>query len=524
MCGVVGCFSWKNGVLPHIDLVRAAARTLMHRGPDSEGVVESSQGFIAAHRRLAIVDLRHLADQPFTHSCHKGRILSGINGEIYNYKDLKAGLDESRFVSGSDCEVLPVGYIQAGIEYFEKLEGMYAGFLFDENKRVGYLFRDDRGKKPLFYLQQDNSLIFASEIKAFNPLLQTLPPVDSDGLGFFVRLEYIPAPYTLYQGVRKLKPGEVLRIDITTGEVKSLGLICGKKVRTQVACNRPLLSEVFSSAVSKRLLSDAPVGCLLSGGLDSGLIAATLAHRFDVKLNCYTLASDELFIDNIDAKRTAAKLDLPLTEVEIPRHESLKDYWIDYLAHLDQPDTNLANLGLSLLAQVAAHDGIKVLISGDGADELFLGYEHYLYQARYYPHHLLPGGAYPLSEYIGRNNWMKTYLSNSFSLSPIKEADFDYCSFDATGFSRIRAEATWDWRLWVPEQCNMRSDLNGMRHSVEIRCPFQDAQIEAFAASTPLVSHWVGNGRLRPKAKLRQLARTFFRNSMIEGKQDLGGL
>lgn len=356
MCGISGLFS-----VVRLDPAKEQAglermqRSLRHRGPDGSGIKVFGHAALV-HNRLAIIDL-HTGEQPLMNQA--GDICIVFNGEIYNYREMRAHYPDYPFRTQSDTEVIVAAYERDGIAGFGKLRGMYAFSLWDMRRQTGLLVRDPVGIKPLFYSQHDGRFLFGSEAKAILAQNHTAR-LDTESLHHLMNFRYVVGNSSLFQGVQQVPPGTV----ISWHEGKS------RRIKIEQA-QLPLsleLSEVMQLAVERHLVADVPVGCYLSGGIDSAIVARLASAR--TQLSTFTLNVGDDPDESRNAAETARWLKIPnhqqafQLEDPIALHRSL--IW-----HLETPKVNA--LQSAMLAKfVAGH--VKVALSGLGGDELFYGY------------------------------------------------------------------------------------------------------------------------------------------------------
>lgn len=379
MCGIYGYTSFRERIEPEI--LRRMGRALTHRGPDDEGEMIQNTPDLSVglgHKRLSIIDLSPAGRQPMSNE--KGTIWITLNGEIYNFKELRKELKQAghRFKSRSDSEVLLHLYEEKGVGCLERLEGMFAFALWDSAEKSLFLARDRFGKKPLHYAVRDGGIVFASEIKALLEHPKVSREIDFQSMHKYLTYEYVPAPASIFRSIKKLEPGHYLLCrggQIRTHAYWSIPLTDSPAPGASVAQCEEELDELLDQAVRARLVSDVPVGLFLSGGVDSGLVAA-LAARAGPQLECFTVGFDEPSFD--ESGRAAA----------IARHLGVKHHIQKFHARemlrlvpklpsiLDEPLADPSILPLYLLSQFAA-EKVKVVLSGDGGDELFAGYPTY---------------------------------------------------------------------------------------------------------------------------------------------------
>jgi len=383
MCGVAGAFGQPDGG----QLVKAMAERIAHRGPDAVGVREligegAGEGQILhlAHRRLSIIDLSTAADQPFV----KDGLHLSYNGEVYNFRDLRRELEASgvRFVTSSDTEVVLEAWRAWGPQSLPKLRGMFAFALYDERAGDLVLARDPLGIKPLYVMPRGDGILFASELKAIvtaaGPELRVRPEALVASMLYY----FVPDELTSVTGVQKLPPGSWARWGRsgTTGPQRYWDPV--ERARTAMAGPPADLAQVVEESVAAHLVADVPVASFLSGGLDSSLITA-IAARSDPGIEAWTItfrAQDQRLEampdDAAYARRMADHLGIKLHEIEIaPDVVDLLPRMVDVL---DEPIGDPAAINTVLMCQAAREAGVKVLLSGMGADELFGGYRKHL--------------------------------------------------------------------------------------------------------------------------------------------------
>jgi asparagine synthase (glutamine-hydrolysing) len=383
MCGLVG-FSGKADAA-HL---RAALRTIEHRGPDDSGVFEStSRGVALGHARLSIIDLSPLGHQPMS-SCD-GQVVIAFNGEIFNYRELRQQLQATgyQFRGHSDTEVLLNLYMAYGEGLLPMLNGMFAFAIWDASRGAMLLARDDMGVKPLYYATADRSVFFASELKALLAFPQVPRTLDPAAIRDHLTYLWAPAPRTLLSGVRKLEPGHAMRLRSGAIERHWRWAEHPAMQPTRPRSAAQAVEEVRAAverAVTRQMVADVPVGAFLSGGLDSSAVVA-FARKAQpgAALQCFTIAMDAqaqrvegLVSDLPYAREVARHLGVELHEVHaLP---SLADELPRMVWHLDEPQADPAPLNVLAISRLARESGIKVLLSGAGGDDIFTGYRrHY---------------------------------------------------------------------------------------------------------------------------------------------------
>ncbi len=376
MCGIAGSTASQRGVL------ETMRRRLAHRGPDDDGLWQEEEGKIGfAHTRLAVIDLSTAAAQPMVSDC--GRYVLVYNGEIYNYRELRAELEAEgeSFRSQSDTEVLLRLLRRDGADAVGRLVGMFAFALWDREGRCLWLCRDRLGIKPLYYGEADGIFLFGSELKALRAKQGWQPRIDRDALAAFTKFNYVPTPYSIYAGIRKLEPATLLCY--TPGDTPKLSRYwdmagVAAQPRRDITDEEAVreAERLLTDAVSRRMVSDVPLGALLSGGIDSATVVALMQRSSDRPVRTFTIGFKEGGFDEAaHARAVAEHLGTEHTEVAMsPEHARniiprLADWY-------DEPFADSSALPTRLVSELAQRD-VTVALSGDGGDETFLGYNRY---------------------------------------------------------------------------------------------------------------------------------------------------
>ncbi len=377
MCGIAGQFNFQRGEPVERETIVRMARSIAHRGPDDEGF------FIAGpvglgFRRLSIIDLA-CGHQPMSDAEETVWII--FNGEIYNYKELQGELQSKghQFRTNSDTEVIIHGYKEWGTDVFNHLNGMFGLAIWDVRKQRLVVARDAMGIKPVYYRLADGRLTFGSEIRAVLAADDTAPQVDASAVNLFLRFRYTPSPYTIFEGVRKLAPGTLLIVE--KGKCREerwynfvpTPFARPKKDKEAVA----ELLDLYKHAVQRHLLSDVPVGILLSGGVDSGLLLALMNEHGD-SWPAYTVGYGKSFADDelFDAAETASLLGARHVTVMLDQGEFERSL-PKIVECLEEPIATSSIVPMYFVSQRARQD-VKVALIGQGPDELFGGYKRHL--------------------------------------------------------------------------------------------------------------------------------------------------
>ena len=370
MCGIVGTVD--------LELPCSVVEQLCHRGPDGQGIEQiriNHHSIFLAHTRLAILDLSPAGQQPMR--SRNGRWLVSFNGEIYNHLELRKELP-GPFRGHSDTETLVEFLAEHGIEKtLPRLNGMFAFAALDTRERKLYLARDPFGVKPIYYVHQKEGLTFASEVRALRAL-GVDDGIDPEGLKCFLALRYVPSPHTLWRKIRRLPPGHLLCFDLDKGSIRLSRYIEPVKERFHgtIEDAADAYREQLSAAVRRQLLSDVPVGVLLSGGIDSALVAA-MAKDNGYEPPCFTVGFGqghrECEID--DAAHTARTLGLPFHSIEVAP-DALRQSLPSIVHSVEEPLGTTSVMPMWYLVR-RARDDVTVVLTGQGSDEPWGGYFRY---------------------------------------------------------------------------------------------------------------------------------------------------
>lgn len=365
MCGICG-FNWSDA--PLLESMKAR---LVHRGPDDHGSYVA-EGISLGHRRLSIVDLSEAGRQPLSNE--DGTVWVTFNGEIYNHLELRERLEKRghRFRTRTDTESIVHAYEEYGLDFASHLTGMFALAIWDVRRRRLVLARDRLGLKPLYYSLQDGRLRFASEIKALlaDP---TLPrALNRQGLFDLLGYEFVPAPATLFEGIRKLLPGCLLSLEADgRARLTRYWSLEPKEIEP----SEEALIEVLESSCAAHTMSDVPIGAFLSGGVDSSTIVSFLSRSLPSGLQTFALGYRESSYSEFEyARRVAEHFHTRHTELLVRPVDAAaieRSVW-----HLDEPTTDPSNLPFMLIC-AEARRYVKVCLSGDGGDELLMGYDRF---------------------------------------------------------------------------------------------------------------------------------------------------
>ncbi|MDI6687933.1 MAG: asparagine synthase (glutamine-hydrolyzing), partial [Desulfobacterales bacterium] len=400
MCGICGKLS-TNGNRIDEDLLRKMTSILSHRGPDDNGIYLSSkretplydlsdpQGRQGSkvevglgHRRLSIIDLSKAGRQPMSNE--DKTIWMVFNGEIYNFMSLRTELENKGhyFSSQTDCEVIIHLYEEEGIEGVKRLAGMFAFAIWDEKSRLLFLCRDRLGIKPLVYYSSINSLVFASEIKGILQDPDVPREMDWDALGLYLTSNYISAPYTVFKGVKKLRPGHILIFSKGKIEEREYWNI-NSDIRIETdgkedfATLKNRLFEVMENSVRMRMIADVPLGAFLSGGIDSSIVVGLMSRNSSLPVKTYSIGYKDMsmFDETKYAREVSAFHNTEHHEFKLGAKDII-DAIPEVLESFDEPFADSSAIPTFVVSRETSND-VKVALSGDGGDELFAGYRMY---------------------------------------------------------------------------------------------------------------------------------------------------
>ncbi|MDP1537308.1 MAG: asparagine synthase (glutamine-hydrolyzing), partial [Burkholderiales bacterium] len=389
MCGMAGFIGFDRGACGRTPRIAAErmANTLTHRGPDDSGVwVDEAEGVALAHRRLSVLDLSPAGHQPMLSA--SGRFVMVFNGEIYNHLELREELAGQNWRGHSDTETLLACFDAWGIEAtLKKTVGMFALALWDRETRTLSLARDRLGEKPLYYGWQDETFLFGSELKALKAHPAFRAEIDRDALTLFLRHNAIPAPYSIYRGIRKLPPGTFLTLHAGQKDARPVAYWSARAV-AEAGQRNPFrrseqdaadeLEHLLRQSIAGQMLADVPLGAFLSGGIDSTTVVALMQVLSSRPVKTFTIGFSEAGYNEAEhAHAVARHLGCEHTELYVTPRDAM-----DVIPHLasiyDEPFADSSQIPTVLVSRLARQH-VTVSLSGDGGDELFGGYNRYFW-------------------------------------------------------------------------------------------------------------------------------------------------
>ena len=554
MCGITGLISFEKF---NSKLLEQMTEAITHRGPDDFGIkFFKNKDFYAGfgQRRLSILDLSLTGHQPMSNLTED--IWITFNGEIYNYLELKTELLELgyRFKSKTDTEIIIYGYQEFGIDFFKKMNGMFAFCIFDKRKSEFILVRDRLGQKPLHFYFSKKKFAFSSELKSLIKLPFISKNIDLKNLSRYFSFEYVPAPYSIFEDVFKLEPGHFLKIKVKNSEL----MLSKKKYwdidfkKREVASNQEDAGKdiirLLKKSIDRRLMSDVPLGVFLSGGIDSAGIVALLSEIMDPrKIKTFTIGFDEKSFNESNYAAKISRIFKTDHHQQILSLEKMLGIIPEIFEKLDEPFADASIIPTYLLSKFTKKY-VTVALGGDGGDELFAGYDPFLatYWSKYYekiPYQIHKNIIKPLvdklpvsSKNMSLDFKMKHFLKGVYN-SPIIRNQIWLGAFNQsehkklfsadvnekiTGFDSydiLKKDLAYtnfrdDFDLithhyqknYLSDDILVKVDRASMMNSLEVRAPFLDVDLVEYANSLP------------SNYKIRRTVRKYILKKSLEGK------
>lgn len=536
MCGITGVIVFKNQEKTLIDKIPKALEKLNLRGPDFQKHVSLAENISFGHARLSIIDVSDAANQPM--SAFNDRYTIVFNGEIFNYLAIKKELIAlgASFETNSDTEVLLKSYHFFGVKCLEKLNGFYAFAIYDKKEETVFLARDKMGIKPLLYRKTEHSFIFGSEMKALMAF-EFEKKLDFNSLHEYFQYNYIPYPNTVFEDVKKLEPGHYILLN-KTGKLETKQFYTipktapGKYKMNDYQKAQNKLKHLLEESVQRRLVSDVPLGTFLSGGIDSSVITA-IASKHIKNLNTFSVGfADNPYFDETEYAHLVAKKHHTNHTVFSLTNKDLFDNLNSILDYIDEPFADSSAIPVYILSKMTGQK-VSVSLSGDGADEMFGGYNKHFAEYKTRQKSLLNAGVsalHPLWKMMPKSRNSK--FSNLFrQLDRFAEGyklnDADryrrWCAFSTPSYSKNLLKQNPSTKILnqrkqlVNSFFSANGDLNeslyadmhqvlvndmltkvdsmSMANSLEVRTPFLDENVVDFAFSIPPEFKVNKNGR-----------------------------
>ena len=523
MCGIAGKIDFSGAVVPESVILRMCA-PVVHRGPDAGGT-HSAPYVGLGERRLSIIDLQERANPPLTNEDETIWIV--FNGEIYNFRDLRATLAKEghRFRTQGDTEVILHLYEKHGVRCVEHLRGMFAFGIWDSKKRLFFGARDRLGKKPFVYRKTPQAFLFGSSINVVRADSETSSSPNYDAIDSYLTHQYVPSPLTAFSGISKLPPAHYLLCD-TSGNLTIERYWSPRSERQTPASEQEIETELvrlLRESVRLRLTSDVPLGLFLSGGIDSGTIAALMAAESSAAVKSFSIGFEDQGFDELPfARLVAARYGLEHHEITVK--PSAADILPLLVEHYNEPFADSSAIPTYYVSR-AARAHITVALSGDGGDENFLGYDHYRDTERWRKADFIPytirrqvanvmrGGLerfpYGNAEAKMLRGWRMfgSLLPDRYALqtSILKDEEKRAAytphfrsllnghngSAHLTDLPWDESMDDWDWmarhdqHYYLPDCLMVKTDVASMANSLEVRSPFLDHHLVEFAATIP---------------------------------------
>ncbi len=518
MCGICGVYNAQSNEPVSQQLIEHMTRLISHRGPDDDGAyLDGAVGLGFA--RLSIIDLSG-GHQPMSNET--GDVWIVFNGEIWNYKALRNELLEKghQFRTNSDTETIIHAYEEYGVGCVARLHGMFGFAIWDGPRKRLLLARDRAGKKPLYYTYVDGDIIFASEIKSLLCHPRVKRQADPQALADFLSVRYVPGPATLFANIYKVQPGHWLLCENgTLREECYWDFTFGKTEHRPIEEYIRGIRQHVHRAVEERMMADVPLGALLSGGVDSSIVVGTMSQLTSQPVKTFAVGFDVPEYSELPFARLVAEHFGTEHHELVVKFSDLSDYWPLLTWHRDEPVSEPTDLGVYLISKLARQH-VKVVLSGEGGDELFAGYPKYVvdWMANYY--HLLPAAIRdlvitPLLDSLPYSMRKVKFAARSLSQpapqrwmnwfgvfnGQLKE-DLLSASIKASiDLDSSRAFRRWleknpqrdnlssmlylDTKIWLPDNLLMKGDKMTMAASLEARVPLLDYKLIEYAASIP---------------------------------------
>lgn len=573
MCGIAGYFNKKNiSKYENTNLAKKIISTIKHRGPDHEGILYlKNHGVTLLHQRLAIIDLSIDANQPM--ESNSGRYVITYNGEIYNYLQLKKELIRQghNFKTSSDTEVLLTSIDHWGLDNaLNKFIGMFAFAIYDKKVMELTLVRDRFGEKPIYYSNVNDNLIFGSELKALKAHPAWEGVIDQNALNLYLKYSYVPSPKSIYKNVKKVSPGTYIKFIISENTCKEIlqkkWYSTREKSKKFTGTYEDALTyteDLINKSINYQKISDVPLGVFLSGGIDSTLVTSLMQKNDNSKIKTFTLGYKDKNYDESDyAKKIAKHLGTDHTDW-IVGEEEIINHIPNLPTYYDEPFADSSQMPTYLVSKLA-QESVKVSLTGDGGDELFGGYNRYIFapkilKLKKYPtifrkfisnlishgstrqwdnlskvinkflppkfqFTMLPEKLYKFRDLLDLNDEYEVYdnlVSTWKKITPslVKKTDNSNeqnlaSNFYKSGFSFEERMMHMDLNTYLVDDILVKVDRAAMSNSLETRVPFLNNELVNFALTLPLSMKIDKSGK--SKILLRDILKKYVPQKMTE--------
>jgi len=571
MCGIAGYFEKKNiSKTQNNNIAKNIITKLDHRGPDHEGILFlENHGVTFLHRRLAIIDLSADANQPMT--SNSNRYIITYNGEIYNYLQLKEELIQQghNFKTSSDTEILLTSIDHWGLDIaLNKFVGMFAFAIYDKKLKEVILVRDRFGEKPIYYSNLNDNLIFGSELKALKAHPAWVGKIDKDSLNMYLKYSYVPSPKSIYKDVYKVNPGSYIKFKTDNNQCKEILKKKWYNTQSTIEPFKGTYSEalerteiLINKSINYQKISDVPVGVFLSGGIDSTLITTLMQKNDTAKVKTFTLGyNNQAYDESIFSKKISDHLGTDHTDWILSENEV-----IDYIPNMpkiyDEPFADSSQVPTYLVSKLAKQK-VKVSLTGDGGDELFGGYNRYIYAPNIIEYQKYPtifkklfkyiilsftpsqlnNVSNKISKFLPLRYRFSTLTEKLYKLAELIELNDQYEIYDslistwkketpsllkkdndknqsADNFYKIGSSfqermMLTDLNNYLIDDILVKVDRAAMSNSLETRVPFLNQELVNFALSLPLSMKIDNKGR--SKILLRDILYKYVPQKMID--------
>lgn len=516
MCGIAGYYSFDNSISK--TELKQMTDAIKHRGPNADGFYIDNQVGLG-HRRLSIIDLREVANQPMT--SFNNRYVIIFNGEVYNYKELsnqvRVNNDNFYYKTNSDTEVILEAFAKWGVDFVNRLNGMFAIAIYDKIDKHLFVYRDRIGIKPIYYYWDGSNFLFASELKALTslPQIKSKLTLSQEAINHYLHLGYIPAPHTIYNEIKKFPAGHKLHINKDIFNLEPYWQL-EEKVDFDTFNNyseaKKKLKYLVETSVKYRMISDVPFGTFLSGGIDSSLVSAVAQSNSNIPINTFSLGFKDTTKNESEYAASVAKhIGSKHTEMMVSTKEA-QELVSSIPSTYDEPYADASAIPTMLVSRLAKQQ-VTMTLSGDGGDELFLGYGMYKWAKRFdsniFKYYQKPAKflfskmkpkykrisllldsedkselkshIFSQEQYFFSKKEVKSLLANTSNENYHLEESFNL----RRELNAMEDQAFFDLKYYLPDDLLVKVDRASMKYSLETRVPLLDYRIIEFALNLP---------------------------------------